>query len=117
VQYISAHATASPASDAIEAAAIRRVFGPQTAALAVSSIKSMTGHLLGASGALQAIATCLAIRHGVVPPTINYETPDPACDLDVVPNAARRLSVEVALSNTFGFGGTNATLVFRRVTP
>ena len=117
VQYISAHATASPASDAIEAAAIRGVFGAHAAALAVSSIKSMTGHPLGASGALQAIATCLAIRHGVVPPTINYETPDPACDLDVVPNASRHLSVDAALSNTFGFGGTNATLAFRRVAP
>ncbi len=117
VNYINAHATASPASDPIETAAIKRVFGAHAPRLAVSSIKSMTGHLLGASGGLQAIATCLAIQHGVVPPTVNYETPDPACDLDYVPNAPRALEVHAALSNTFGFGGTNATLVFRRFAP
>jgi 3-oxoacyl-[acyl-carrier-protein] synthase II len=117
VQYINAHATASPLSDPIETAAIKRAFGAHARALAISSIKSMTGHLLGASAALQAIATCLAIRHGVVPPTTNYDEADPACDLDYVPNAARPLAVDVALSNSFGFGGTNATLVFRRFAP
>ncbi len=117
VQYVNAHATASPLSDPVETAAIKRVFGAHARALAISSIKSMTGHLLGASGALQAIATCLSIRHGMLPPTINYDEADPACDLDYVPNAARARAVEAALSNTFGFGGTNATLVFRRFTP
>jgi 3-oxoacyl-[acyl-carrier-protein] synthase II len=117
VSYINAHATASPASDPIETAAIKRVFVAHAPRLAVSSIKSMTGHLLGASGALHAIATCLAIRHRMVPPTVNYEAPDPACDLDYVPNTPRALEVHAALSNTFGFGGTNATLVFRRYAP
>ena len=113
VNYINAHATSSPASDAIETAAIKRVVGAHAPSLAVSSIKCMTGHLLGAAGALQAIATCLSIHHGVVPPAI-CQTPDPACDLDYVPNAPRPLAVNVALSNAFGFGGTNATLAFRR---
>ncbi len=114
VDYINAHGTSTPANDANETAAIKRVFGPHARGLLVSSIKSVTGHLMGAAGAAEAIATCLAIKQGVVPPTINYETPDPECDLDYVPNFPRALQVNVALSNSFGFGGTNTTLVFQR---
>ena len=90
------------------------MFGEHAHKLAVSSTKSMTGHLLGAAGGIEAIATVLALHHGILPPTINYETPDPECDLDYVPNQARKQDVEVALSNAFGFGGTNATLAFRK---
>jgi len=112
VDYVNAHGTSTPANDANETAAIKRVFGPHARGLAISSTKSMMGHLMGAAGAVEAIATCLAIKHGIVPPTINYETPDPECDLDYVPNFPRALKVNVALSNAFGFGGTNASLVF-----
>jgi 3-oxoacyl-[acyl-carrier-protein] synthase II len=114
VGYINAHGTSTPYNDKFETMAIKRVFGAHAARLAVSSTKSMTGHLLGAAGGVEAIATILALVHGVLPPTINYETPDPECDLDYVPNQARKVEVEVALSNAFGFGGTNATLAFRR---
>jgi 3-oxoacyl-[acyl-carrier-protein] synthase II len=114
VDYINAHGTSTPANDANETAAIKRVFGPHARGLAISSTKSMTGHLMGAAGAVEAIATCLAIRHAIVPPTINYETPDPECDLDYVPNFPRPLKINAALSNAFGFGGTNATLAFQR---
>ena len=114
VGYINAHGTSTPYNDKFETLAIKRVFGEHAARLAVSSTKSMTGHLLGAAGGIEAIATLLAIRNGLLPPTINYETPDPECDLDYVPNHARKQEVEVALSNAFGFGGTNATLVFRK---
>ena len=114
VGYINAHGTSTPYNDKFETQAIKRVFGEHAARLAVSSTKSMTGHLLGAAGGIEAIATLLAIRNGLLPPTINYETPDPECDLDYVPNHARKQEVEVALSNAFGFGGTNATLVFRK---
>jgi len=114
VGYINAHGTSTPYNDKFETIAIKRVFGPQAKKLAVSSTKSMIGHLLGAAGGVEAIATILAIHHGVLPPTINYETPDPECDLDYVPNQARKQEVEIALSNAFGFGGTNATLAFRR---
>ncbi|HXH83870.1 MAG TPA: beta-ketoacyl-ACP synthase II [Candidatus Tectomicrobia bacterium] len=114
VGYINAHGTSTPYNDKFETLAIKRVFGDHARQLAVSSTKSMTGHLLGAAGGVEAIATVLALHHGILPPTINYDTPDPECDLDYVPNQARKQEVEVALSNAFGFGGTNATLVFRR---
>jgi 3-oxoacyl-[acyl-carrier-protein] synthase II len=113
VQYINAHATSTELGDRAETVAIKRAFGEHAHRLAVSSTKSMTGHLLGAAGAVEAIFTILAIRDGVMPPTINLENPDPACDLDYVPGAARTVPVGVALSNSFGFGGTNGSLVFR----
>jgi 3-oxoacyl-[acyl-carrier-protein] synthase II len=114
VGYINAHGTSTPYNDRFETMAIKRVFGEHAARLAVSSTKSMTGHLLGAAGGIEAIASVLALHHGVLPPTINYTTPDPECDLDYVPNQARKQDVDVALSNAFGFGGTNATLAFRK---
>jgi 3-oxoacyl-[acyl-carrier-protein] synthase II len=114
VGYINAHGTSTPYNDKFETLAIKRVFGEHAKKLAVSSTKSMTGHLLGAAGGIEAIATAFALYHGVLPPTINYEKPDPDCDLDYIPNQARTQEVEVALSNAFGFGGTNATLAFRK---
>jgi len=117
VSYINAHGTSTPYNDKSETMAIKRVFGEHARKVAVSSTKSMTGHLLGAAGGIEAIATALAIHHGILPPTINYETPDPDCDLDYVPNQARKQDVEVALSNAFGFGGTNATIVLRKYRP
>jgi 3-oxoacyl-[acyl-carrier-protein] synthase II len=117
VGYINAHGTSTPYNDKSETMAIKRVFGEHARKLAVSSTKSMTGHLIGAAGGIEAIATALAIYHGILPPTINYETPDPDCDLDYVPNQARKQDVEVALSNAFGFGGTNATIVLRKYRP
>ena len=117
VSYINAHGTSTPYNDKSETMAIKRVFGEHARKLAVSSTKSMTGHLIGAAGGIEAIATALAIHHGILPPTINYETPDPDCDLDYVPNLARKQDVEVALSNAFGFGGTNATIVLRKYRP
>ena len=114
VGYVNAHGTSTPYNDKTETLAIKRVFGSHAQRLAVSSTKSMIGHLLGAAGGVEAIATVLALYRGVLPPTINYERPDPECDLDYVPNQARKQQVEVALSNGFGFGGTNATLAFRR---
>lgn len=113
VGYINAHGTGTPTNDPIEVAAIRRVFGPHADRLAVSSTKSMHGHALGAAGALEAVATILALERGVLPPTANFTEPDPACDLDVIPNEARHQQVEYALSNSFAFGGLNAVLVFR----
>jgi 3-oxoacyl-[acyl-carrier-protein] synthase II len=115
VQYLNAHATSTPLGDRAETVAIKRAFGDHAQRMAVSSTKSMTGHLLGAAGVLEAIFCVLAIRDGVAPPTINYRTPDPACDLDFVPNTARRMKIDVAMSNSFGFGGTNGTLIFRRL--
>ncbi len=114
VGYINAHGTSTPYNDKFETIAIKRVFGDHARKLAVSSTKSMTGHLLGAAGGIEAIATAFALHHGVLPPTTNYEKPDPDCDLDYIPNQARKQDVEVALSNAFGFGGTNATLAFRK---
>ena len=114
VGYINAHGTSTPYNDKFETIAIKRVFGDHARKLAVSSTKSMTGHLLGAAGGIEAIATVLALHRGTLPPTMNYETPDPDCDLDYIPNQARKQEVEVALSNAFGFGGTNATLAFRK---
>jgi 3-oxoacyl-[acyl-carrier-protein] synthase II len=114
VGYINAHGTSTPYNDKFETIAIKRVFGDHARKVAVSSTKSMTGHLLGAAGGIEAIATVLALHYGTLPPTMNYETPDPDCDLDYVPNQARKQDVELALSNAFGFGGTNATLAFRK---
>ena len=112
--YINAHGTSTPLGDAAETKAIKEVFGEHAYELAISSTKSVMGHTFGAAGAIEAMMCVLAIHHGVLPPTINYENPDPDCDLDYVPNQARKQDVEVALSNAFGFGGTNATLVFRK---
>ena len=114
VDYINAHGTSTPAGDRIEIMAIKRLFGKHAYELACSSTKSMTGHLLGAAGGLETAIAVLAIVHGRIPPTINQITPDPDCDLDFVPNHAREQAVSVALNNSFGFGGTNATLVVRR---
>ena len=113
VDAVNAHGTSTPLNDRIETAAIRRVFGGHADRLAVSSTKSMTGHLLGGAGGLEAGISCLTLRHQVLPPTINYETPDPDCDLDNVPNTARPATVRSVLSNSFGFGGTNVSLLFR----
>jgi 3-oxoacyl-[acyl-carrier-protein] synthase II len=114
VDHINAHGTSTPVGDASESQAIKAVFGERR--IPVSATKSMTGHLLGAAGGTEAIFTLLSIRDGILPPTINYEVPDPECDLDCVPNVARRQTVNVAVSNSFGFGGTNATLVFKKYT-
>jgi len=114
VDYINAHGTSTPTGDVNETQAIKTVFGEHAYKVAVSSTKSMTGHLLGAAGGVESVITVLTILHGQIPPTINYEVPDPDCDLDYVPNTARRLPVRVALTNSFGFGGTNASLVFRK---
>lgn len=115
VDYINAHGTSTPFNDLYETLAIKSVFGEHAYKLMVSSTKSMTGHLLGAAGGIEAIFTLLAMNRGAVPPTINYVEPDPECDLDYVPNQARQTNVKVALSNSLGFGGTNATLLFRKV--
>ena len=115
VQYLNAHATSTPLGDKAETIAMKRAFGEHAKKLAVSSTKSMTGHLLGAAGVVEALFCVLALRDQVAPPTINYTTPDPDCDLDFVPNTARQMRIDVAMSNSFGFGGTNGTLVFRRL--
>lgn len=114
VQYINAHGTSTPAGDIAETKGIKRALGEHAYRVAVSSTKSMTGHMLGAAGGVEAIFTVLAIRDQIAPPTINYQTPDPNCDLDYVPNTAREMKIDVAISNSFGFGGTNGTLVFKR---
>jgi 3-oxoacyl-[acyl-carrier-protein] synthase II len=115
VSYINAHGTSTPAGDIAETKGVKGAFGDHARRLSVSSTKSMTGHMLGAAGGVEAIFSLLAIRDQVAPPTINYETPDPECDLDCVPNTAREMKIDVALSNSFGFGGTNGTLIFRRI--
>ena len=114
VDYINAHGTSTPYNDKLETLAIKRLFGEHARKLAISSTKSMTGHLLGAAGGLEAGISALAVKHQVIPPTVNYETPDPECDLDYVPNHKRQASIEYALSNSFGFGGTNGALLFKR---
>ncbi|BAC91955.1 beta-ketoacyl-ACP synthase II [Gloeobacter violaceus] len=114
VSYINAHGTSTPLNDTNETQAIKTVLGEAAYSVAVSSTKSMTGHLLGGSGGIEAVATALAVYHDIAPPTINLETPDPSCDLDYVPGVARTMPIEVALSNSFGFGGHNVTLVFRK---
>ena len=113
VSYINAHGTSTPINDRCETLAIKRVFGEQAPKIAISSTKSMTGHLLGAAGGVEAAVCALAIRHGIVPPPLNLENPDPDCDLDYVPNQARKMTVNVAISNNLGFGGHNASLVFK----
>ncbi len=115
VDYINAHGTSTPYNDKLETLAIKRCFGEHAARLAISSTKSMTGHLLGGAGGLEAGITALAVHHQRIPPTINLEEPDPECDLDYVPNTARTMPIEYALSNSFGFGGTNAALLFKRL--
>ncbi len=114
VDYINAHGTSTEYNDANETMAIKKVFGEQAAKLAVSSTKSMTGHLLGAAGAVEGVFSALSLHHGLIPPTINYDNPDPQCDLDYVPNEARKADLKVVLSNSFGFGGTNACVILRR---
>jgi 3-oxoacyl-[acyl-carrier-protein] synthase II len=114
IQYVNAHATSTELGDRAETLAIRRAFGAAADKIAVSSTKSMTGHLLGAAGAVEAIFSVLALRDQIVPPTINLHQPGEGCDLDYVPNTARKMSLNYALSNSFGFGGTNGSLIFRR---
>jgi 3-oxoacyl-[acyl-carrier-protein] synthase II len=114
VQYVNAHGTSTPLGDANETAALKAAFGDHAYKMAVNSTKSMHGHLLGAAGGVEALITALAVYHQISPPTINILTPDPACDLDYVPDTAREMKIEVAMSNSFGFGGTNGTLLFRR---
>jgi 3-oxoacyl-[acyl-carrier-protein] synthase II len=115
VDYINAHGTSTPLGDIAETVAVKRLLGAHASKVAVNSTKSMTGHLLGAAGGVEAIFTALALRDQVSPPTINLQNPDPQCDLDYVPNVARRMAIRLALSNSFGFGGTNGTLVFSRI--
>jgi len=112
VSYINAHGTSTELNDKIETLAIKRVFRDHARRVPISSTKSMMGHLIGAAGAVEAIISCLTIHHGVIPPTINYEVPDPDCDLDYIPNVGRDLEVNYAMSNSFAFGGLNAVIVF-----
>ena len=115
VDYVNAHGTSTQLGDLAETKAVKRSFGEKAGSVAVSSTKSMTGHLLGAAGGIEAIYTAMAIKHQVAPPTINLDNPDPDCDLDYVPNTAREMKIDFALSNSFGFGGTNGTLVLRKI--
>jgi 3-oxoacyl-[acyl-carrier-protein] synthase II len=114
VTYINAHGTSTPFNDKIETLAIKQVFGDHAYRIGVNSTKSMTGHLLGATGGVEAAYTALCLKHQVMPPTINYENPDPECDLDYVPNAPRRAEILYGLTNSFGFGGTNGSLLLKR---
>ncbi|HSQ77631.1 MAG TPA: beta-ketoacyl-[acyl-carrier-protein] synthase II, partial [Nitrospirota bacterium] len=114
ISYINAHGTSTPQGDIAETQAIKTVFGAHARTLAVSSTKGATGHMLGAAGGIESVICCKAIQAQVAPPTINLENPDPECDLDYIPHTARKVQVDVAMSNSFGFGGTNACLVFRR---
>jgi 3-oxoacyl-[acyl-carrier-protein] synthase II len=116
IDHINAHGTSTPLNDATETQAIKSVFGEHAKKIPISATKSMTGHLLGAAGSTEAIFTIMSLREGILPPTINYEEPDPECDLDYVPNVARRRPIEIAMSNAFGFGGTNASLIFKKYT-
>jgi 3-oxoacyl-[acyl-carrier-protein] synthase II len=115
VQYINAHGTSTHAGDIAETSAIRGLFGEHADSVAVSSSKSMTGHLLGAAGAVEAIFTIKAINESIAPPTINLESPGEGCDLDYVPNIARKMNIDAAISNSFGFGGTNGSLLFKKI--
>jgi 3-oxoacyl-[acyl-carrier-protein] synthase II len=115
MDYINAHGTSTPAGDVIESKAIKTVFGDHAKKLAISSTKSMVGHLLGAAGGIEAVFSVLSIRDQIAPPTINLHNPDPECDLDYVPHEARKMKIDVALSNSFGFGGTNGSLIFRQL--
>jgi 3-oxoacyl-[acyl-carrier-protein] synthase II len=116
IDHINAHGTSTPLNDATETQAVKAIFGEHAKKVPISATKSMTGHLLGAAGSTEAIFTILSLRDGILPPTINYEEPDPECDLDYVPNVARRKPIQVAMSNAFGFGGTNATLILKKYT-
>jgi 3-oxoacyl-[acyl-carrier-protein] synthase II len=115
VDYVNAHGTSTPLNDKNETAAIKGALGEQARKVMVSSTKSMTGHLLGAAGGLETVICALALQNGVVPPTMNYETPDPDCDLDYVPNAARNVKIRVALNNSLGFGGHNSSLLMKAI--
>ncbi len=115
IDYINAHGTSTPLGDSAETLAIKNVFGAHARKVAISSTKSMTGHLLGAAGGLETGICALAVYHGVIPPTINYTTPDPECDLDYVPNTARETKLNYVLSNSFGFGGTNGCLIMKKM--
>jgi 3-oxoacyl-[acyl-carrier-protein] synthase II len=115
VQYVNAHGTSTPLGDVAETRAIKAAFGESARKIAVSSTKSTTGHLLGAAGAVEAVFSVLAIRDQVAPPTINLDNPDPECDLDYVPKTARQMTIDAAISNSFGFGGTNGSVIFRRI--
>jgi 3-oxoacyl-[acyl-carrier-protein] synthase II len=114
VDYINAHGTSTPINDPTETAAIKKTLGEHAKKVAISSTKSMTGHLLGGAGGIEGVASALAIKHNIAPPTINLANPDPECDLDYVPNQARSMPIDVAMSNSFGFGGHNVTLVFKK---
>jgi 3-oxoacyl-(acyl-carrier-protein) synthase len=114
VDYINAHGTSTPYNDKFETIAIKKIFGDHSRKVNISSTKSMTGHLLGAAGSIEAVISVKAIETGIVPPTINYETPDPECDLDYTPNVKREAKIDTVLTDNLGFGGHNATLVFRR---